>query len=307
MPDFTTVMTTATSVDNSIILAYEKAFLVACGQEQNLDQLATVKRVVGAKSIQFPKYSRLAVATTPLVETEDVASVALADAEVKFEPAEYGNVVTRTALASIQSGGVADLAAATVVGINMGMTMDALAIAALDGATKVTINDTAKASIASNEIASRAFINRMYNKLARASVPKINGMYVMVAHDDVINDLRNDTAAGSWVDVSKYSDPATVLANEVGSISGFRVIRNNQATIEADAGSGNVDVYNSYFLGFNALGKAISSDGKMVFSGPFDKLSRFVNVGWHAVVKYGLIDTAAAFVGQTAASVGANT
>lgn len=303
---FTTVMTGVSDVDNSIILAYEQAFLVAAGQEQNLDQLATYKRSIGAKSVQFPKYSRLAVATTPLTEAEDVASVALVDAEVKLEPVEYGNVVTTTKLASLQTGGVADIAAATVVGINMGMTMDALAVAALDTATKVTINDTALASIAANEIASRAFINRMYNKLARANVQKIGGMYVMVAHDDVINDLRNDTAAGSWVDVSKYADPATVLANEVGTISGFRVLRNNQATINADAGAGAVDVYNSYFLGFNALGKAVSSDAKIVFSGPFDKLGRFVNVGWHSVHKYGLVDSAAVFVGQTASSVGAN-
>lgn len=307
MAAFTTVMTTVGDVDDSILLAYEKAFMVACGQDANLDQVVTVKKSIGAKSIQFPKYSRLAAATTPLTESDDLTSVALVDAPILLTPAEYGNVVTTTKLANLQTGGVADLAAATVVGINLGMTQDALLLAALKASSNaITPANSAVNAVAAGDIATRTFLNKAYNKLARASVPTLGGHYVMIAHDDVISDLRADSSAGSWVDVAKYSAPGEVFANEVGMISGFRVIRNNAAQIVADEGAGAVDNYYSYFLGMNAVGKAVSQESRLVFSGPFDKLGRFVNVGWYGCFQYKIIDTDAVWVGVTSSSLGTN-
>lgn len=306
---FTTVMTTTSDVDGSIIEAYDKAFLLATGQDANLDQVVTVKKEINAKSISFPVYNRATVTVAALTENEDVTSTALVDAPVVLTPEEHGFVITRTALASVQTGGVADLAAAEVVGDHMGRYRDSMIIAALSAISTntLTINNTSKASIGSTEIATRQFLNRFYNKLARANVPTFaGGMYVMIAHDDVISDLRNDTQAGSWQDVSKYADPATVLANEVGSICGFRVIRNNNAgLIDADAGASSVDTYDSYFLGKNALGKAVSKEPRLEFS-QTDKLNRFLNMGWTGIFTYGLVDTAAAWKGVCASSVGSN-
>lgn len=307
--EFTTVMTTISDVNDSVILAFDQAFLVAVGQDANLDQVVTVRKQLNAKSIQFPKYSRMAVSTTPLDEDKDPASVALADAPILLEPKEYGAVVTTTKLASLQTGGTADLAAATLVGLNARMTQDALVIEALQATgNTLTINDTAAASIAGTEIATRQFLNRFYNKLSRANVPTIGGNYVAIMHDDVINDLRNDSQAGSWVDVSKYSDPGMVFANEVGMIAGFRVIKNSSASlIVANEGSGNVDNYYSYFLGANGLGKAVSADIRLTLTGPFDKLGRFVNVGHWGSYCYKIVDTDAVWEGVCASSVGANT
>jgi N4-gp56 family major capsid protein len=155
-------------------------------------------------------------------------------------------------------------------------------------------------------VASDVFLNYFYNKLARASVPMIDGSYIMVAHDDVIADLREATGTGSWVDVSKYSTPETVLKNEVGMYKGFRVVRDNNASFADQTGAGTVDLYNSYFFGFNALGKATSQEGRMVATGPFDKLNRFVNLGWYEVSAYGIIDQDALWLGKSASSKGAN-
>ncbi len=307
MTAFTTVLTTTSSVDDSIVLAYDQAFIVASGQNQNLDQLASYRKVINAKSISLPKYARLAVATTALTETDDVASAALADTGITITPLEYGNVVTTTSLANLQTGGTADLAAAALVGINAGQTRDALAVAALDAGTTVVIGGKAAGSVLATDTATRSFLNQMYNKLSRSNVPKLAGdAYVMVAHDDVIHDLRNDTNAGSWTDVVKYGSPDMVLRNEVGMIAGFRVIRNNQATFADQTGTGLVDLYNSYFLGFNGLGLVESDPVHMTLTGPFDKLSRFMNIGWFGTFKYSIVDSDAVYVGQCASSVGAN-
>lgn len=304
---FTTNLTGVTQVDDSIILAYDQAYIVACGQDNVMDQFVTLKRDIGAKSISIPKYPRLAAATTPLDETEDMTSTAMSDSKVTLTPVEYGNAVTKTNLASLQTGGMIDLAVPEAVGMNYGLTMDVLAINALDASTnKYIIGGTAEGSVTAGQVCSGTFLNYFYNKLARASVPMINGSYVMVAHDDVIADLRSDVTAGSWVDVNKYATPETVLKNEVGMYKGFRVVRNNNATFADQTGGGTVDIYNSYFFGHNALGKAVSQDGRMHASGPFDKGGRFVNFAWYEVSKFGIIDQDALFLGQCASSVGAN-
>lgn len=304
---FTTNLSGTTQVDDSIVLAYDQAYLVAVGQDNVMDQFVSRRTQIGAKSITLPKYARLAAATTPLGETEDVTSAALSDTGIVITPLEYGNVVTRTNLASLQTGGTIDMAAAQLVGLNHGLTMDKLAINAMDASTNsYIVAGKAAGDVQAGDIVSDAFLNYFYNKLARASVPLIDGAYVMVAHDDVIADLRNATATGSWTDVSKYSSPESVLRNEVGMFKGFRIVRDNNATFADQAGAGTVDLYNSYFFGFNAVGKATSQEGRMVATGPFDKLNRFVNLGWYEVSAFKIIDQDALWVGQCASSVGAN-
>lgn len=308
MADFTTAMTGTTELDNSLVLAFDQMFMVATGQNNVMDQFVQYRKDVGAKSISMTKYARLPVATTPLTEREDPASAAMSDTEILFTPKEYGQVVTSTQLVNLQSGGKADVAAAQILGLNLGQTLDKLAILALDGIgggnTRI-VGGKAEADVLAGDVISRTELNLLYNKLARKSVGMIDGSYVLVAHDDVIADLRADTAAGSWTDVNKYASPETVLANEVGMIGGFRVIRNNQATYGDQSGAGTVDIYNSYVFGANALGRADSLPPGMVMT-QTDKLNRFINLGWKAVLTYGLVDTDASWLFRSASSVGAN-
>jgi N4-gp56 family major capsid protein len=305
---FTTNLSGTAQVDDSIILAYDKQFIVASAQDQIMDQFVTYKANINAKSIEFEKYSQLSLATTPLVETDDVVSEALADANIILTPAEYGNVVTKTQLASLQTGGKIDLASARLVGINAGRTQDKLALLSLDASSNVQFAGTgngANGDLAVTDIVDTSFLNKMYNKLARNSVQMINGLYVAVLHDDAIHDLRNSAGSGSWVDINKYAQPNEVLMNEVGMLCGFRIIRDNHATIFAGASGDSEDVYNSYFMGFNALGKAVSKEVGMVATGPFDKLNRFVNLGWYGVFKYGIIDQDALYIGRSCSSLSA--
>ena len=305
---FTLNMSTTSSVDNSIILAYDQQFIVAAAQEQIMDQFVSYKKLIGAKSIDFPKYSNLALVVSALDEDDDVTSEALVDAQIILTPAEYGNVVTRTALASFQTGGTVDLAAARLVGINMARSMDKLALLALDASSNaLTVDGGAESSLDATDVMTTTFLNKLYNKLARASVqPLSDGQYIAVMHEDCIADLRASTGAGSWQDINKYSNPESVLKNEVGSVCGFKIVRNNHASITDGGGASTVDTYKNYFMGFNALGKAVSSEGQMVLSGPYDKLARFVNIGWKGCFQYKIVDQDAIWVGITASSVGEN-
>lgn len=306
MPIYTN-MSGSTELDNSAVLAFEAAFMVASGQDNVMDQLAQYNTVIGAKSIEMTKYARLAKALTPLGEYDDAGRATMADMQILFTPAEYGQAVTTTKLSSLQSGGKVDLAAAQVVGINAGSTTNQLAVNALNASTNVIFAGTGtEAAVAAVDVMSPTFLNRMYNQLSRRNILKIDGMYVAVLHDDQIHDLRNGTGAGSWQDITKYTDGVTPLRNEIGMLAGFRIVSNNDIVFADQSGAGTVDVYRGLFLGANALGKAESQPLRLTLTGPFDALGRFVNIGWHWVGTYGIVDTDAVFVGGTSSSVGAN-
>jgi N4-gp56 family major capsid protein len=309
MADFITNITKTTDVNDSVFTEMDQQFLIAAAPNGITDQFVTYKREINAKAIDFPKYSQLALATTALTEGEEVSRVKLVDSKVTITPVEYGNVVTTTSLANIQSGGKADLAAARLAGINMSRTLDKLAINAAEASTNVlTPAGGAVTAIVAGDVMTTTFLNKLYNKLSRAGVqPLADGMYVAQMHADVIHDLRNSTGAGSWQDISKYSKPDTVLMNEIGNLCGFRIIENSQGSIEADGGAAAVDVYRPIFMGFNALGKAVSKNPGLIMTPGYDALSRFANVGWHGILKYEIVDQDSLWVGACASSLGANT
>ena len=186
--------------------------------------------------------------------------------------------------------------------------MDKLAVLAGGGsANELTPTGGAESAIVAGDVMTATFLNQLYNKLARASIPPLSdGMYVAIMHDDQIHDLRNSVGAGSWQDIKKYTGTEDILKNQVCMVSGFKIIRNNNITVNTDAGAASVDTYHALCMGFNALGKAESQGLTQRITGPFDKLSRFMNVGWHAVVDYGIVEQDALFLGTTASSVGIN-
>lgn len=305
MAAFTTNMTGTTQIDDSIVQTYAQSFLITVGEDSSMDQFAAFKQDIGAKSIQISKYARLALATTPLTETDDITSEALSDSQVLFTPAEYGNAVTKTNLASLQSGGKIDLSIPELVGRNMAQTKNKLALNALEATSNIlVVGGGSESTIASGNVMTGAQLNIVYNKLARANVPTLaDGMYVAVMHDDVIHDLRLDTG---WIDVVKYQNATQIFKNEVGAFRGFRIIRNNAVTYADQTGAGTVDVYKSSFFGARAFGLAESQAPTMTLTGPFDKLGRFVNIGWYGVFQYKILDTDAVYSVLSSSSVGAN-
>jgi N4-gp56 family major capsid protein len=309
MADYVVNLTGSAQVDDSIVEEFAQQVLISHNEIGTADQFVSLRTDVGAKSIEMPLYDRLSVNTTPLNEREEVASKALSDSPVLLTPAEYGDVVTKTALSSIQTGGKVDMAAAQLVGINMAQTQNKLALLAADASANVlTAGDKAVGSLLATDVLTGTMANKVYNKLARRSVPGLPtamGHYVAIAHDDVLNDIRGSVG---FEDIKKYHPGGAddLSKNIIGFYKGFLWVRDNLATIAADAGDTNVDVYNTYFLGFNGLGKGTSLDAQLRLTGPFDKLARFVNIGWYGVFKYGIIQPEAIWVGKSASSVGAN-
>jgi len=300
---FTINITAAADVPNSMRVEYDTEFRVALAEQGVAAQLATVKKDIGAKSIELPKYDQLALATTPLVDGNDVDSEKLIDSKVTLTPQEFGKAVTTTKLANLQSGGMVDRAAAKMVGINAGRTENKLATMAMDASANVYYvgGGAASINVTQADIMTGTVMGKMFNRLARKNVIGLaNGDYVMVAHDDVIHSIREGSGANSWIDAHKYALPQDLLRNEVGMYKGFRVIRDNMSTVEVGAGDLGIDVYTSYFVGFNALGLAVSDPIHMVASGPYDKLNRILNFGHLGTYTFGIVEADALWVVKSA-------
>lgn len=308
MADFVVNPTDAGVIDADEVTIYSNQLILSATPELVADQLVTVRDSGAAKIFQFAKYANLA-APSALSDGVDPDSVVLADSVATLTPVEEGLAVTLARIADLESGLKAGLAASQLVGRNAGNTMDVRAVVVLEAATTNVIYPNAATSVATmgaGDVLDKVFSGRLYNKLARANVPGINGAYLGLAHDDCLYDLREDSSNGGWVDVSKYADPNSVLRNEIGMFQGIRWLRSGNVTVTADGAAGSIDSYEVQVVGFNALGFASSHPVQLMITGPFDKLRRFVNFGWYGVFKYGMIDEANAVTGNCVSSVGAN-
>ena len=257
MADFTTVITDKTVLDKSQVSLWNQGVVLAADESLVMNQFVSQRKTANSADYKFIKFANLAAGTTALSDGVDVTSEAVTDSVVTLTPAEYGNVVTTTALGDISTGGRLNPAVVELIGKNMGTSVDKLAIQTLEaGTNELTVNASGEAATTASDVITPAFVEKAYNKLRRASIPKINGSYVAVMHPDVVSDLRASATAGTWIDVSKYAQPGQILKNELGMFKGFRIIENSNISINTDAGSTTVDTYHSLFFGYNALGLA---------------------------------------------------
>ena len=258
------IRTTTGLVADAIKIAYDKAFEIEATQARILHPFATKKFDVVGKSIEFSRYGKLPVATTPLSETADPERKGITPSKVTVTPAEYGDWVGATNLASIQTVGEIDEAIVKLVADQYARTMDTLALNALLSGSNV---DTG--TFSGTELAA------MRTRLAMKHVPMIGGAYVALANEETIDVIRGES---DWKDVTVYNDPMANLLSVVGFYKGHRIVSHSAVT------TGTVISF-----GQNALGYGESQAPGMKFI-PQPDLRESVNVGWYGVLKYQLID-----------------
>ena len=308
-------ITRSRDIPNSVITEYDTEFLLAFTDERPLDFAATFARQLMGGVWSIPLYTPLSVDTSAAALTDgtDPDATRITDQRVTFSPKEYGAVVAKTEFAQLTTNGQIDRACARLVGINAGQTVTRLICEAMDEADDAhTIRPSGVANDAATvatSILDEATLRTAYNKIAAANAPVVPaaGNYVLVVHQDVADDLKKDKSSGGFIDVLKYARPDTILMNEIGMYGGFRIVVNNQGTINADAGTGNVDIYNSYVIGGNGLGLAQRQAVQMRMTPPVDGLGRFYRLGWYGVFEYKIVQPDSLWVIKTASSFGDNT
>lgn len=145
--------------------------------------------------------------------------------------------------------------------------------AVLDDGTTVIYGgadaNAARTDIASTEVLRMADLNRAAAKLEAADVPKFDGTYyVAVVHPYAVYDLRNSTAAGSWLDMAKYTSNDRIMRGEIGAVFGLRIVTSSHITTF----SSTTTVFPSYVVGKGGFGVGFSQQPRVYITpaGPSD-------------------------------------
>jgi N4-gp56 family major capsid protein len=298
----------------------------ALRSELLFDQAADVQasnQTMPGSSVIFTIFSELAVASTPLTETSDVDPVAMADSNVTVTLTEYGNTINTTAKLRGTSFLDVDAAAANLIGYNAGNSMDTVVREVLAGGSNVVYggggssDETSRTAIEAEDIIEANDIRKVTAALRGANVSPWSGYYIGFIHPDVSYDLRRETGNASWNAPHVNMDTANIYMGEIGTFESVRFIETPRTKVRANASdgagaAGNIDVYDTYIMGRQALAKAYSFvDGNgpvpSVRRGPVvDSLMRFNPIGWYWLGGYGRFREASLRRIESASSIGAN-
>ena len=315
---FGTPVTSTTTLTGIVQTAYSKFVEFAFQPQLYFSQFARQKTwdinerdPMPGDVVTFTIFNSLAAATGQLPETTSPSAVVMGKTQKSVTLNEYGALVTTSAKLRTLSFTDVDSALGTVVGQNMGLSIDLIARAAFDAHTGAGYvkyaSGTALTDITATNIITAADIRYARNRLARNNVIKNdNQHYVAVLHPDVIYDLRAETGSGAWRAPKEYVDPSEIYNGEIGLFEGFRFVETTNAQLQADAGTGAVDVYTSYFFGFQAVAYANGIAPRMQMSGPFDEFQRLTHVVWYALIGFGELRRESLYKIYTASSAGEN-
>lgn len=306
--------------------AYDRMAYFALRSELLFDQAADVQasnQTMPGSSVIFTIFSELAVASTPLTETTDVDPVAMGDSNVTVSLTEYGNTINTTAKLRGTAFLDVDAAAANLIGYNAGNSMDTVVREVLAGGTNVVYGGggatlpTSRVTIGTEDVIAANDVRKVTAALRGANVSPWSGYYIGFIHPDVSYDLRRETGNASWNAPHVNMDTANIYTGEIGTFESVRFIETPRTKLRANASdgtsaAGNIDVYDTYIMGRQALAKAYSFvDGNgpvpSVRRGPVvDSLMRFNPIGWYWLGGYGLFRQASLRRIESASSIGAN-
>lgn len=153
-------------------------------------------------------------------------------------------------------------------------------------------------------------------RLRRLNVkPFSDGYYVWITDSHASQQLRSDSATGSWLDVYKYATPENIYAGEIGKLHGFRFIEVGVAgssrdgsiylgTSQSTSATSVSAVYNLAF-GKGWFGATEMEGGIQTFvktANPYDKsdpLNQFSTVGYKVTLASKLLNISAGVVVPT--------
>jgi N4-gp56 family major capsid protein len=135
------------------------------------------------------------------------------------------------------------------------------------------VNDRAdRASLTTGDKLTAAAIRRAVAQMKKANIaPFPDGFYRAMVDPNVIYDLQADTAAGGWLEASKYGSPDNLLTGEVGRLAGVRFIETNVGcTVDNSGGVGDAfHIYRTVIFGpeYFAFGDLQSTRSYLVMPG----------------------------------------
>lgn len=224
------------------------------------------RKLSGATSYTLTQLGNLqgAITSATAANTTSIAATTPTDSQVtvswdfRQKHVQIDAVSERASFMDMAMAAMSDLVACAAA------TYDYQAVEALIGSstsgTFEHLGQTAEESITSTDIMTLAYAMKAHAKLTAAKAPMFNipgvgPTYVALVHPHVAYDLKTE-ASGIFTGAMNVNAP-NFQGNVLGHAAGFLWIESNcSKLLNADAGSGAVDVYYSMFCGDRALAKA---------------------------------------------------
>lgn len=300
---------------------YDKRFLERAQEMVRYDAGASKKSLQRneGKTVNFTRRTPLAKATTPLTEATNPSAVDMTSTTVSAVLAPYGNWTKVGQLYSLTSIDVGLREHVDVHAQNAAETIDELIANELDGGGTSAIANTvaATSSIATSDTIDGADVRAQVRTLKLNKAPAFSGGGIRANHYgaiipvSVVHDLRGDS---EWLDAYRYVENEPIKNGTAGFLHGVQFVETNNEVLTADAGSGNVDVYKTFFFGQDSYATVMleGQDGPRIYvktpgaNSTDNPLELFSTIGWQANFVAKVLNSDWVIEFESASSVGSN-
>lgn len=284
-----TIVTGDSGLSAEMKTFYERQLLeraLANYVHQDFAQMRSLPRG-GGKTVEFRKFSALAVATTPLTEGVTPTGKSLTVTNLTASIAQYGDYVEGSDLVVATTFDPVLSESSKLLGEQYGDTFDQLVRDVIAAGTSVQYaNGRAnRGSIVATDVLNSTELRKAVRTLEKNKAKPVNGgSWVGIISPDTKYDLQADS---KWENASNYSGGQPIFAGELGKLWNVRFVETTNAKVFTGGGSGGVDVHATIILGANAYG-VIQLDGEatsMFFkdvgsAGTADPLNQRWTLGW---------------------------
>lgn len=299
-----------TQLSQAIQVLWSKEILFQAMPLLRMEQFAVKKTELGVQpglTVNMMRYNNLPAAAQ-LVEGVRMVSQPLTASQFSITVAEHGFAVATTEFLLNSSFDDVMASAARLLGRNMALYLDGscrdtitLASSVLYGYNKPALASALRTPLSpydhgvpSSNLAALSAGNYAYTTalvkdgvltLASKNIPRLGDVYVSFIHPAQSRELRDDP---EFIEISKYAQPGSFMLGEIGRYNDTVFVETTQVQAQYVSGSSGPTYYNSFMIGDNAYGHAISLPVELRDSGVLD-YGREHGLAWYAIWGLGLI------------------
>lgn len=269
-------------------LYYEKKLLSTLEPRLVLMPLGKKQRLPkgNGKTVEWLRYSAIDESTVALNESGNVEGVP--PAAIGFQTSKVSASIKQYGQYARVSDLLSDVAIDPVLenlserfGVAASKTIEQLIVSELDAATNAA---PIYASGTNDVLSHKDLVEAMILQKAAYIGPHESGEYVVVLHPLCEYDLLIDSQAGSFIDLTKETDPSKTLNGEIGKMYGMRFLVSDKMTPVQANGSW---WKRNYVVGEEAFGVVELNGSSMKMfvkrhgsAGAADPLDQFATVGY---------------------------
>jgi N4-gp56 family major capsid protein len=208
-------------------------------------------------AIQWRKWGALPAATSALTEGTPPSEGSLTITAVTAALAQYG-AFQKVSDLLIRAG--IDPAMSNVMeieGEQAGLSIHSLTATELGAGSSVQYASTAtsRVTVAAGMNFTTSEVRKAVRKLEKSNVPRFpDGRYHGAVTPSQKYDLKADAATGGWLDIMRYSNPASFMSGTLGEVEGVNFDVSTQNPIFTGAGAAGIDVHAALIWGPYAFG-----------------------------------------------------